>query len=391
MKVLLALEDGTIYQGDSFGALPPTDGEICFNTSMTGYQEILSDPSYRGQIVVMTYPLIGNTGVNTLDMESAIPQVRGFVIEELSPVTSSWRATDSLSDWLLAHGVVGIQGVDTRALTKTLRTSGAMRACIAPASEGAERAIARAKSAKYEGVDFVKEVTTSSRFDWDESGALSGTWIPENPRSELGDKDDIGNLFRPAPKTERRIVAYDFGMKQNILRSLRQTGFSVEVVPAGTPAAEVLARKPDGVFLSNGPGDPATLDYAKENVRQIVGQVPVFGICLGHQILALALGGKTYKMKFGHRGANHPVKDLRSGAVAVTSQNHGYAVDADSLPPEVEITHLNLNDGTVAGLRHKTHQAFSVQYHPEASPGPHDAHYFFEEFAKEVDAARARR
>ena len=391
MKALLALEDGTIYQGDSFGAPPPTDGEICFNTSMTGYQEILSDPSYRGQIVTMTYPLIGNTGINALDVESAIPQVRGLVIEELSPVTSSWRATGSLSDWLLEHGVVGIQGIDTRALTKKLRTSGAMRACIAPASEGAEQAVARAKSAVYEGVDFVKEVTVPKSFDWDANGTLSGKWIPENPRSAIGDKDEIGNLFQPPPQTERRIVAYDFGMKQNILRSLRQTGFSVEVVPAETPAAEVLAKKPDGVFLSNGPGDPATLEYAKENVKQIVGQVPVFGICLGHQILALALGGQTFKMKFGHRGANHPVKDLRSGAVAVTSQNHGYAVDAESLPPEVEITHLNLNDGTVAGLRHKTHQAFSVQYHPEASPGPHDALYFFEEFAKEVDAARAKR
>ncbi len=391
MKALLALEDGTIYEGDSFGAPPPTEGEICFNTSMTGYQEILSDPSYRGQIVAMTYPLIGNTGVNALDVESAIPQARGFVIEELSPVTSSWRATGSLSDWLLEHGVTGIQGIDTRALTKKLRTSGAMRACIAPASEGAERAVERAKSASYEGVDFVKEVTAPSSFDWDADGELSGMWIPENPRSAIGDKDAVGNLFRRPPQTERRIVAYDFGMKQNILRSLRQTGFSVEVVPAETPAAEVLAKKPDGVFLSNGPGDPAALDYAKDNVKQIVGQLPVFGICLGHQILALALGGKTFKMKFGHRGANHPVKDLRSGAVAVTSQNHGYAVDAQSLPSDVEITHLNLNDGTVAGLRHKTHQAFSVQYHPEASPGPHDALYFFEEFAKEVDAVRSAR
>ncbi len=391
MKALLALEDGTIYQGDSFGAPPPTDGEICFNTSMTGYQEILSDPSYRGQIVTMTYPLIGNTGINALDVESSIPQVRGFVIEELSPVTSSWRATGSLSDWLLEHGVVGIQGIDTRALTKKLRTSGAMRACIAPASEGAERAVARANSAAYEGIDFVKEVTVAKSFDWDADGKLSGKWIPENPRSAAGDKDEIGNLFQAAPKTERRIVAYDFGIKQNILRSLRQSGFSVEVVPAETPAAEVLAKKPDGVFLSNGPGDPAALEYARDNVKQIVGQVPIFGICLGHQILALALGGKTFKMKFGHRGANHPVKDLRSGAVAVTSQNHGYAVEAESLPSGVEVTHVNLNDGTVAGLRHKTHQAFSVQYHPEASPGPHDALYFFEEFAKEVDAARSAR
>ncbi len=390
MKALLALEDGTIYHGESFGAPPPSEGEICFNTSMTGYQEILTDPSYRGQIVAMTYPLIGNTGINSLDVESPGPQVRGFVIEELSPVVSNWRASHSLADWMAEHGITGIQGIDTRTLTKKLRTSGAMRACIAPASEGEAAAVARARGAQYDGVDFVKEVTPEKPFDWDRDGSKSATWVPMDPRMTGRHTDEQGNVFEPAKPMTRRIVAYDFGMKNNILRSLRGAGFEVEVVPATTPASEVLAKNPEGIFLSNGPGDPAALGYARENVKHLVGKVPIFGICLGHQILALALGGSTFKLKFGHRGANHPVKDLRSGKIAVTSQNHGYAVDATSLPPEVEVTHTNLNDGTVAGLRHKTLPAFSVQYHPEASPGPHDAAYFFEEFAKEVDAARAK-
>lgn len=380
-----------MYRGESFGATPPAEGEICFNTSMTGYQEILTDPSYRGQIVTMTYPLIGNYGVNPLDVESASVQVRGFVIEELSPVASNWRSNEDLAPWLVRHGVCGIQHIDTRALTRRLRTRGAMRACIAAAETGADAAVERARAAAYEGVDFVSQVSVAEPFQWDANGSASGDWVPFDPRREGLVADPDGNQFLPAAAKRRKIVAYDFGTKQNILRSLRHRGFEVQVVPSTTPASEVLAAKPDGIFLSNGPGDPATLDYARKNVAALVGEVPMFGICLGHQILALALGGRTFKLKFGHRGANHPVKDLRTGKIAITSQNHGYAVDPDSLPPEVEITHINLNDGTVAGLRHKELPVFSVQYHPEASPGPQDAAYFFSDFAKEVDAAARRR
>lgn len=388
MEALLALEDGTIFRGESFGAPTPGAGEICFNTSMTGYQEVLTDPSYRGQIVAMTYPLIGNYGINALDVESGSPHVRGFVIEELSPLASSWRAEGTLADYLQKNGIPGIQGVDTRALTRRLRTAGAMRACIFPGSDEAE-AVRLAREVSYDGVDFVREVTPQKAFDWDEEARASRKWVVAKggePAAEL--RDAQGNVFEELPPATRKIVAYDFGMKKNILRSLRRNGFEVKVVPATTPAEDVLALNPDGVFLSNGPGDPSALGYAHEAVRGLIGKKPLFGICLGHQILGLALGGKTFKLKFGHRGANQPVKDLRSGKVAITSQNHGYAVDADSLPDDVEVTHVNLNDGTVAGLRHKNHQAFSVQYHPEASPGPHDAAYFFQEFAKEVDVAR---
>jgi carbamoyl-phosphate synthase small subunit len=383
---ILALEDGTIYHGFSFGATPPAAGEICFNTAMTGYQEIITDPSYRGQIVAMTCPLIGNTGVNPLDMESATPQIRGFVIEELSPVVSNWRSAGSLEDWLAANGVAGIQGIDTRALTRRLRTRGAMRACIAAASPGAEEAVVMARSAAYEGVDFVREVTSPEPTRWDPDGTSSARWVPAGPRVPDVVVDAAGNTFEPPAPATRKIVAYDLGIKRNILRCLRRHGFDVRVVPATTPPEEVLADKPAGIFLSNGPGDPAALTVVRDHVAALLGKAPIFGICLGHQILALALGGSTFKLKFGHRGANHPVKDLRTGEVAITSQNHGYAVDASSLPPEVEVTHINLNDGTVAGLRHKHLPAFSVQYHPEASPGPHDASPLFAAFAKEVDA-----
>jgi carbamoyl-phosphate synthase small subunit len=386
VDALLALEDGTLFRGESFGATRTQAGEICFNTAMTGYQEVLTDPSYRGQIVAMTYPLVGNYGINVLDVESEAPQVRGFVIEELSPLASNWRAQGNLEDFLLRHGIPAIQGIDTRALTRRLRRSGAMRACIAMEGVSEEEAIRIAKSVPYEGVDFVKEVTTAVPYDWDLEDQQSRKWIlaRSDPLAEAS-VDPAGNLFEELPPISHRIVAYDFGLKRNILRSLRRNGFSVKVVPATTPADEVLAMNPEGIFLSNGPGDPATLDYAHDAVRGLIGKRPMFGICLGHQILALALGGKTFKLKFGHRGANQPVKDLRTGKVAITSQNHGYAVDPGSLPDSVEVTHINLNDGTVAGLRHKEFPAFSVQYHPEASPGPHDASYFFAEFAKEVE------
>jgi carbamoyl-phosphate synthase small subunit len=391
MDAILALEDGTIFRGASFGAPHTQAGEVCFNTSMTGYQEVLTDPSYRGQIVAMTYPLVGNYGVNLLDVESAVPQVRGFVIEELSPLVSNWRSQGNLNEFLLRHGIPGIQGIDTRALTRRLRNSGAMRACIAMEDVSDEEAVSRARAVPYDGVDFVQEVTTQSPYDWDVENRLSREWVlsrSDLPPGMAG--DEAGNLFAELPPASHRIVAYDFGLKRNILRSLRRNGFAVRVVPASMPATEVLRMNPEGVFLSNGPGDPAALNYAHDTVRELIGKRPLFGICLGHQILALALGGKTFKLKFGHRGANQPVKDLRTGRVAITSQNHGYAVDPDSLPENVEVTHINLNDGTVAGLRHREHAAFSVQYHPEASPGPHDASYFFAEFAKEVEAAEKK-
>jgi carbamoyl-phosphate synthase small subunit len=386
---LLALEDGRIFQGESFGATGTATGEMCFNTSMSGYQEILTDPSYRGQIVAMTYPLIGNYGVNHVDVESETPHVRGFVIEELSPITSSWRSETGLDEYLKRNGIPGIQGVDTRALTKHLRTRGALRACLTTEGLTGEAAVEAARNSPYSGVDFVKEVTPSAPYDWDPEDVLSMRWVlSRSGATESFERDNVGNVFEPLPDATRRVVAFDFGMKKNILRSLRRRGIRVQVVPATTSAEDVLAMDPDGVFLSNGPGDPEVLHYAHETVRKLIGKKPIFGICLGHQILGLALGGKTFKLKFGHRGGNQPVKDLRSGKVSITSQNHGYAVDPDSLPASVEVTHINLNDGTVAGLRHREFPAFSVQYHPEAAPGPHDASYFFEDFAKEIDAAK---
>jgi len=389
MTALLALEDGRVFRGESFGAAGTAAGEICFNTSMSGYQEILTDPSYRGQIVAMTYPEIGNYGINELDVESASPQVRGFVIEELSPVTSNWRSTGTLGDYLAKNNIPGIQGIDTRALTRHLRTRGAMRACLTTEIQDEAEAVRRAREIPYAGVDFVREVTTGASYQWDPAQTASRQWIVRGADSETGATGESGDVFADLPPAVHKLAAMDFGMKKNILRSLRRNGFDVTVYPATSTAEEVLAAGADGVFLSNGPGDPEELTYARETVRNLVGKKPIFGICLGHQILALALGGKTFKLKFGHRGANQPVKDLRSGKIAITSQNHGYAVDQGSLPADVEVTHVNLNDGTVAGLKHKTHRAFSVQYHPEASPGPHDADYFFQEFAKEVAAAKA--
>ena len=390
VPALLALEDGRCFEGVSFGATGTHFGEACFNTSMTGYQEVLTDPSYRGQIVAMTYPLIGNYGVNELDAESSQPHVRGFVIEELCPVPSNWRSEESLDSYLKRWDVVGIQGIDTRALTKHLRQKGAMRAVITTETLNHEEAVNLAAASEgMEGMDYVKEVTTVDGYAWDPDDTLSPEWTLAN-RNDLAEtfSDSAGNFYHNMPEVKYHIVAYDFGIKRNILRRLRQNGFRVEVVNARTTAAEMLGKKPDGVFLSNGPGDPEALDYIHAEIRELIGKLPIFGICLGHQVIAHALGGKTFKLKFGHRGGNQPVKDLRSGKIAITSQNHGFAVDDKSLPDHVEITHVNLNDGTVEGLRHKTEAVFSVQYHPEAAPGPHDAKYFFSEFAKLIDSTR---
>ncbi len=389
-KAILALEDGTVYHGSAFGAATTSTGEACFNTSMTGYQEILTDPSYRGQFVAMTYPMIGNYGVGEADAESDAVHVRGFVVEELCETPSNWRSEGSLHDYLEAAGVPGIEGIDTRALTKRLRVAGTMRATLCTdGSLDPAAAVAMAREAPaMEGSDFVREVTTADGYQWDPDGEFSREWTLVNPSLDEPRVEVGGQCYKPLPETKYRIVAYDFGIKRNILRSLRRQGFDVEVVGSRTPAAEVLARDPDGIFLSNGPGDPAALGYIHGEIRQLVGKKPIFGICLGHQVLAHALGGSTFKLKFGHRGGNHPVKDLRSGRIAITSQNHGFATDPTTLPADIEVTHLNLNDGTVEGMRHRDHPVFSVQYHPEAAPGPNDAAYFFEEFANLIDQTR---
>lgn len=383
-KALLALEDGRVFEGTAFGAEATHTGEICFNTSMTGYQEVLTDPSYRGQIVTMTYPMIGNYGVNLLDPESSQPHVRGFVIEELCDIPSNWRSTQSLDGYLKEWNIPGIQGIDTRALTKHLRTRGAMRAVITSAVLNTDEAVKLAASSPtMEGSDFVKEVTTPKPYVWDPESTESREWdIPSPSQNREGGPT---GAFHSLPEAKHHIVAYDFGIKRNILRRLRQAGFRVDVVPATTSAKDVLARNPDGIFLSNGPGDPAALSYIHTEVKQLIGVKPIFAICLGHQILGHAYGGKTFKLKFGHRGGNQPVKDLRNGQVAITSQNHGFAIDPASLPGNVEVTHINLNDGTVEGMRHREAPVLSVQYHPEAAPGPNDAKYFFSEFAAMID------
>jgi carbamoyl-phosphate synthase small subunit len=377
MNAVLALEDGSVFRGKGFGARASACGEVCFNTSMTGYQEILTDPSYKGQIVTMTYPLIGNYGVNLQDVESWRPHVAGFVIRELSPVVSNWRADFSLAEYLEKNGIPGIQGIDTRALTKKLRVRGALNGFISTEDISDAEAVKRAKEFVFLGVDYVKEVTHKEAFRWDEKDEQSASFNLVQGTV----KGDARNVRDPLPPADIPIVAYDFGMKYNILRRLRQHGFKVQVVPATTPAAEALKYKPAGVFLSNGPGDPSALSYAVQATSDLVKSgVPIFGICLGHQILGQAFGGRTFKLKFGHRGGNQPVKDLASGRVEITSQNHGFAVDAKSLPGDVAVDRINLNDQTVEGMRHKTKPIFCVQYHPEASPGPHDSTPLFAEF-----------
>jgi carbamoyl-phosphate synthase small subunit len=379
-SAILALEDGRCFSGFSFGASGTTTGEICFNTSMTGYQEVITDPSYRGQIVAMTYPMIGNYGVNPEDNESSAPHIRAFVIGELCEIPSNYRSTKSLCSYLADHNILGIQDIDTRALTKHLRSLGSMRACVSTELSEADAFAAANNSAPMEGSDFVKEVTTPEPYTWT---AESRKWTL--PNASIGETE----TYRELPEPKYKVVAIDLGLKFNQLRMLRQAGFHVDVVPATTSASDILARKPDGLFLTNGPGDPAALTYIHSTIRELITKLPTFGICLGNQLLAHAYGGKTFKLKFGHRGGNQPVKDIRTGRISITSQNHGFAVDPDSLPDDVEVTHINLNDNTVEGMRHKTLPVFSVQYHPEAAPGPNDAAHLFQDFADLIEASKS--
>ena len=371
-RAILALEDGVVFEGWSFGFLGEKTGEVVFNTSMTGYQEILTDPSYKGQIVIMTYPLIGNYGINQEDIESRDPKVEGFIVKENSPIYSNWRGNNSLSDYLTRHRIMGAEGMDTRAVTKHIRQAGAMKAVLSTDDLDRDRLIEKAKASPgLIGRDLVKEVTCGKSFPW--TSGNDSQFLNHHPTSST-------SHARP------KVVALDYGIKYNILRSLYEWNCDVTVLPAPSSAESILALQPDGILLSNGPGDPEGVPYAIETIRQLIGKKPIFGICLGHQLLGLALGGRTFKLKFGHRGANQPVKDLKTGKVMITSQNHGFCVDPHSLDPaEVELTQINLNDQTLEGMRHKRFPIFSVQYHPEASPGPHDTQDLFGEFVKMME------
>ncbi len=371
-KAYLALADGKVFEGRNFGAEGEVDAEIVFNTSMSGYQEVLTDPSYCGQMVLMTYPLIGNYGINPQDFESDRPHLSGFIIKELSGVVSNWRSNGSLDDFLKSFGIIGIEGIDTRALTRHIREKGAQQAVLSTSSKDPEDLVRKAQNSPgLVGRDLVKEVTCKEPYDWDE-----GEWLIR----------DGETILKPSTEKKYFVVAYDFGIKRNILRKLSDAGCRVRVVPASTPAEDVLSLNPNGVFLSNGPGDPEGVPYAIQNIKLLLGKIPVFGICLGHQILNLALNGKTFKLRFGHHGGNQPVMDLPSGKVEITSQNHGFAVDHDSIKESVAITSINLNDRTVEGIHHKEWPVFSVQYHPEASPGPHDSSHLFQQFTQMMKA-----
>lgn len=383
-EAILALEDGRTFRGPAWGAHGERTGEIVFNTAMSGYQEILTDPSYAGQIVTMTYPEIGNYGVNDEDIESRRPFVEGFVVRETSPIVSNWRASMSLDEYLKRHGIVGISEIDTRALVRHIREKGVMRACISSVDLNEHSVIAKAKNApEMLGRNLVDEVTCGDSYRWSDIRDDQKTFDP------IGEfRRDTRSLLAPG-EAPFRVVAYDFGIKYYILRYLAAAGCEVTVVPARTPADDVISMAPDGIFLSNGPGDPAALPGIVAEIKRLLGAAPVFGICLGHQLLGLAFGGSTFKLKFGHRGGNQPVKNERTGRIEITSHNHGFAVDPDSLNRnEIELTHFNLNDGCLEGMRHKNLPVFSVQYHPEAGPGPHDATYLFHEFIAKMRAHR---
>ncbi len=381
MKAIVALEDGTVFEGESFTGAGEAVGEIVFNTGMTGYQEVLTDPSYKGQIVTMTYPLIGNYGVNADDNESAGVQVEAFLVREYTGTPSNFRSTGTLADFLRQAGVLGVEGIDTRALTRHIRTAGAMKSIVSTENLDLDFLIGKARdSAGLVGRDLVREVTCRQPYGWSAAGRRVGSDFSAAAAHPL----------RPSGKAFR-VVALDYGLKYNQLRILTEKGCAVQVMPARTKAADILALKPDGIFLANGPGDPAGVPGVVDVVRELLGKKPVFGICLGHQILGLAYGGLTYKLKFGHRGVNQPVKELAGGHVEITSQNHGFCVDPDSLnPDEVEVTHVNLNDGSLEGMRHRKFPAFSVQYHPENAPGPHDALYLFDRFIEMMEKHREK-